>query len=573
MPSSTTSAESSSTSESRHGGHGGHRRNGHHGHHGGHRGHHHHHHHSHGRRSHSSLAKGDDSHGRRSPSSQSHGGSHSSHSASHHSSRGAFPVVHGLTPEEHERARSPGAGLRDSVSDRDALGLSPGVARFGGESLATSFGIHYAAALADDRREEAFSMASERTALIVAEAPRVLRTVREELRVAFRDLSPAAVPAHQERGPSGSQEHDSAGGGDKPAPGGGPGSSSKKRRNRVAAIGGAASLRTALLTLPPKAGRGSTSADSKSSQPRATDSVEAPVVAPPKFSKFSSPNGLVTGLLRTEGVSVAACEIVVRSEEFSHGHQWRKGQALQTRIGDAHVAVAEHPSKKKKAKVVVPTSRLIHLPQLKNAYQYTRLALEVLDEVEALCKGFSEAASVPHAHAHGSNLVVDAVDHVCVTAVSTLLADASRYLQLTMQAFLVPPRRHAFPDEADPLALRLFDPPLPRDLVLELSLQRRNLVITAYCLHLLRPQDVDKATLRDSGIHVGETFLDDQNALEVSPVGRTVLWTCCGESQHAEVVDYGVAEIPVPAMSQTFARIAAVYDACAELQEKLCTFR
>lgn len=430
----------------------------------------------------------------------------------------------------------------------------------------------------------------------------MLQLVYDQLKSVSRDLSPAAVPAHdrthggESAGTQAGQElkrtmatspvREDAASGPAPAP-----KTGRKGRRRPVAIGGSRSTRSAVLSLSEKLHKapagdkdsvgdaldGAGAGDDGKNETRAEKKGEHGLE--PQFYEFSSANGLLSGKLRCEGVSIAGCEVVVRSEESSQSsYHWRKGAAVETRIGPPTLSLIAPKKSKRSERSNGP---LINMPQIKSAFQYTRLAVAVVDELLDLCARIrsGELLQESRFHHHSSHdgdpsLRKSNVDDACVNAVATLLADASQYLQLTMQAFLVQPRSHAFPEGSDETAQRYFSPPLPRDLVLELSLQRRHVVVTAYCLQLLRPQDVDKATLRDSGIGVRDNLLGSANTLEFSPVGRTLLWACCGgDAQHVEVVDYGVAEIPVDAISETFSQVAAVYAACSSLQEKLNTFR
>jgi len=144
--------------------------------------------------------------------------------------------------------------------------------------------------------------------------------------------------------------------------------------------------------------------------------------------------------LRLEGWKVTDADITVKSSK------WNKQNPFRTCINPLHP---------------------LKLPQIQNMYNFVKLCLTVVQELENLAM----------------------ITHEVNNNINNVLSELCNNLRSSMDEILVP-SKYLFPENnstnVDSSASMVFQPPLPEDsLHMECSINNKELVVTCYCFHQL----------------------------------------------------------------------------------------
>eukprot|EP01116_Phalansterium_solitarium_P004851 TRINITY_DN1602_c0_g1_i3.p1 TRINITY_DN1602_c0_g1~~TRINITY_DN1602_c0_g1_i3.p1 ORF type:complete len:264 (+),score=20.65 TRINITY_DN1602_c0_g1_i3:405-1196(+) len=223
-----------------------------------------------------------------------------------------------------------------------------------------------------------------------------------------------------------------------------------------------------------------------------------------RLVSFQSPDGALRGSFRVEGCQVVDADISLKFPK------WNKGSAFKTTLGS------------------------FTLNQVLNSSISVHTALGQLRRLAATCEQHHLTAAALSQH------------------VSQICSEVTQSLRFAMRHLLTPPCDKLFP-HAEPSLNLAFQPTLPVDMIVEFTVENKDIIISAYQLAVLT-QAPTKPPLRQ--------------AVKGSPVGLTFQVVLHGVPHLVEVVDF--AQVACPCQYETaVARIYNSIQLCCELTEKI----
>jgi len=225
---------------------------------------------------------------------------------------------------------------------------------------------------------------------------------------------------------------------------------------------------------------------------------------------------LIKGNLRLEGWSITTADFSFQSQK------WNKNQPFRTQI---------------------TVGSPLRLSQIHNAFNHLKVCLNYLQEIEA------------------QSGALDTTLNAVMQNLNKLVEQAAYSIKLARDEILLP-NRNLFPQTTfasiHSTQPTVFQPSLPQDLVVELSVNNRQLVISVFFLHAMTNPPPNQ--------------LQSSNKANGTSVGKTYKCVSQGSKYWAEVVDQIQISCQADILDLMFSQINSAYELCIDLRDKITLF-